>query len=161
RPFHAGRVVCRPRQTLLQPARLAVRAGLDGALYPDCRRWLAYLATRPHRLADEVVVGADGAELPVDAGLFRRAPDRAGARRDPADARRHPRLHRERVAAGSRGGVAVCALCRLGGLRLAAERFDLDVELTRRANRRFAHWPRRAVRAYLPAIAAAIRSFNA
>jgi hypothetical protein len=35
------------------------------------------------------------------------------------------------AAEGSGGGVAVRSLCRLGGLRVGAERGDLDVELMR------------------------------
>ena len=62
-------------------------------------------------------------------GLLRRPPDQSGARRHPADARGDPRLHRHGVAAGPRGGVAVRALCRVGGVRLGAECLALRVEL--------------------------------
>ena len=131
-----GGVVCRAHQTGLQPAGLAVRAGLDGALCADRRRRMACLEARPHRLPDKAVVGAARAELPVDPRLFRRPPDRPRARRHPADARGDPRFHRHRVAAGQRGGVAIRALCRLGGLCVGAERFDLGIELRWRKRQR-------------------------
>lgn len=47
-------MVCPPRQAFFHPAGLGVRAGLDGALYPRGHLQLAYLATRSHRLANEV-----------------------------------------------------------------------------------------------------------
>lgn len=59
--------------------------------------------------------------------VFCRPTDWAGARHCPAGAGRDPCFVRHGAAAGSRGDVAVHALCRLGGVRLADERLDMGV----------------------------------
>ena len=87
-------------------------------------------------MADEGVVDTTRPELPLAARLFLSPSDSSCACRHPSAFRRHSRLHSHVLAARSCGCVAVCALCRLGGVRISAERFDPNVELGMSNDRR-------------------------
>jgi hypothetical protein len=92
-------------------------------------RRLAHLQAQPHELADAALVGAAHAQFSVAAGFLRRASGRPRLRGHSAAARGYPRIYRRIAAEGSRRGMAVRTLRRLGGIRVFIEWLDLAVEL--------------------------------
>lgn len=81
-------------------------------------------------MGDEVLGHAIGPQLPLDSGVFLRSSHRACARYLDVAARRHSRLHRVVLAAGSHKGRAIHPLRGVGRIRVATKWLDLGPELT-------------------------------
>src|SRR5699024_8736966 len=122
-------MVCGAEQTLIHPARLGLRPGLDLPLHPDRHRWLAAVAPSAPQQGDAVLVGPAGPEFCLVAHLLLGTSGRIGPGGRVAASGNDRRLHRAGLATGSDRLSPLPALRRLGGLRLGLERRDLAPEL--------------------------------